>query len=155
MSERACADCKPEYGDCLNAGCFMDQQHPKGDEGAAAPGHGRTVELVEKLKWVRKFIEYARYELQPGTQQPFDQFPRQDAADKAMAEIDLVVAGLEASLSANTSEPGKPTEQQMTGRLSAMETRATHEQRKRAYYSLRDWFDSLSRSHPQAGQEEK
>jgi hypothetical protein len=50
--------------------------------------------LREKLAWVRKFIEYARYELQPGEQQFGDQFPRQDAADKAMAEIDTVIAAL-------------------------------------------------------------
>jgi hypothetical protein len=48
------------------------------------------------LKWVRTFIEYARYELEPGEQQAGDQFPRQSAADKAMAEIDAVLAAVQA-----------------------------------------------------------
>lgn len=46
------------------------------------------------LMWVRKFVEYARYELQPGEQQVGDQFPRQDAADKAIAKLDGIIATL-------------------------------------------------------------
>jgi hypothetical protein len=26
MRQRACDGCKPEYGDCLNAGCFLDDE---------------------------------------------------------------------------------------------------------------------------------
>jgi hypothetical protein len=51
-------------------------------------------ESVEKLTWVRKFVEYARYELEPGVMQPGDQFPRQDAADKAVAELDSVIVAI-------------------------------------------------------------
>jgi hypothetical protein len=43
------------------------------------------------LRWVRKFIEYARYELEPGAMQLGDQFPRQADADKAIAVIDAVM----------------------------------------------------------------
>jgi hypothetical protein len=64
---------------------------------ASAPGNwdapSRDV-MEQELRWVRKFIEYARYELQPGEQQVGDQFPRQDAADKAMAKIDGILAKL-------------------------------------------------------------
>lgn len=48
--------------------------------------------LRPDVAWVRKFIEYARYELEPGESQPFDQFPRQAEADKAMAKLDAWLA---------------------------------------------------------------
>ena len=54
--------------------------------------------LVEDAKWLRKFVEYARYELEPGTQQPGDQFPRQDAADRAIGLIDKMIDELSALL---------------------------------------------------------
>jgi len=49
---------------------------------------------LKDLAWVKKFIEYARYELQPGETQVGDQFPRQADADKAIRILDaLLVSG--------------------------------------------------------------
>jgi hypothetical protein len=50
--------------------------------------------LVTQLKWVRSFVEYARYVLEPGPRESGDQFPRQLDADKAMAELDAVMLAL-------------------------------------------------------------
>lgn len=49
-------------------------------------------ETETKLKWLRKFVEYARYELQPGEAKMGSQFPHQADADKAMAMIDELLA---------------------------------------------------------------
>jgi hypothetical protein len=46
---------------------------------------------LKDLRWVRSFIEYARYELQPGESQFGDQFPRQADADKAMGILDALL----------------------------------------------------------------
>jgi hypothetical protein len=40
------------------------------------------------LEWVRQFVEYARYVLEPGESQFGDQFPRQADADKAIRILD-------------------------------------------------------------------
>ncbi|HVI39907.1 MAG TPA: hypothetical protein VM577_04535 [Anaerovoracaceae bacterium] len=44
------------------------------------------------LEWVKSFIEYARYELEPGEMQPGDQFPRQADADKAIRILEKEIA---------------------------------------------------------------
>lgn len=54
----------------------------------------RTRLIAAKLKWLRSFVVYARYELQPGTSQPGDQFPRQADADRALSEIDAIAEAL-------------------------------------------------------------
>lgn len=44
------------------------------------------------LEWVRQFVEYARYVLEPGERQVGDQFPRQVDADKAIRILDEEIA---------------------------------------------------------------
>ena len=71
--------------------------------------------IFEKLQWVLKFIEYARYELQPGEAVIGSQFPHQADADKAMALIAEVMSSLYAgsvsdSASAERSDPPRRSE---------------------------------------------
>lgn len=48
--------------------------------------------LVEALRRAQVFIEYARYELQPGKATIGDQFPRQEDADIVLARIKAALA---------------------------------------------------------------
>jgi hypothetical protein len=50
-----------------------------------------TPALVAALKKAKSFIEYARYELQPGKAQLGDQFPRQDDADAVLGLIEAAL----------------------------------------------------------------
>jgi hypothetical protein len=52
-------------------------------------------EILKALNHAIKFIEYARYELEPGELQLGDQFPRQGCADKEIASLKEVVKALE------------------------------------------------------------
>lgn len=56
---------------------------------ADGQAHGRAEREPESelLKRAKTFIEYARYELQPGLAQIGDQFPRQEDADKVINEL--------------------------------------------------------------------
>jgi hypothetical protein len=53
-----------------------------------------NAELLATLKDVRTFIEYARYELEPGEMQSGDQFPRQGCADKRLAKLTEAINAL-------------------------------------------------------------
>ena len=53
---------------------------------------GKEGSLKTGLEWVKSFIEYARYELEPGEMQPGDQFPRQADADKAIRILEKEIA---------------------------------------------------------------
>ncbi len=61
--------------------------------------------LERKLKWVRSFCEYARYVLEPGTAKVGSQFPHQADADRAMKELDEVLAALRPSEGPETGRP--------------------------------------------------
>jgi hypothetical protein len=65
-----------------------------------------TPRQEEELQWVRKFIEYARYELEPGEMQLGDQFPRQGDADKAIGILDRIL-GRETPQEPRQPEEGK------------------------------------------------
>jgi hypothetical protein len=49
-------------------------------------------DLRAQIEWVKKFIEYARYELQPGEAKIGSQFPHQADADKAIGILDKLLA---------------------------------------------------------------
>lgn len=57
------------------------------------PLAARVHALIAPLRQAKTFIEYARYELQPGKATFPDQFPKQEDAD-------VVIAALEAALAA-------------------------------------------------------
>jgi hypothetical protein len=52
--------------------------------------------IREALRRARTFIQYARYELEPGESQVGDQFPRQGCADKEIARLSAALAELDA-----------------------------------------------------------
>lgn len=51
-------------------------------------------EALSALSHARMFIEYARYELEPGLATIGDQFPRQEDADKEIKNIDAAIEKL-------------------------------------------------------------
>ena len=57
-----------------------------------------TPDTRTALEKIRKFIEYARYELQPGPPVFGTQFPTQVCADKELARIDALLS----------TSPGEP-----------------------------------------------
>lgn len=57
----------------------------------AADALSAAQRLREALAKARTFIEYARYELEPGLAQFGDQFPKQEDAYKVMALIDAAL----------------------------------------------------------------
>lgn len=76
--------------------------NPKTDQSSDPSRSGETPRpITERLRWVKSFIEYARYELQPGESRVGDQFPRQADADKAIATIADVLGELTAVSSLN------------------------------------------------------
>jgi len=52
----------------------------------------RILDLRAALEHAKKFIEYARYELEPGPPVVGTQFPTQVCADKEVESIDAVLA---------------------------------------------------------------
>jgi hypothetical protein len=74
--------------------------------GEALLASRETPRQEEELQWVRKFIEYARYELEPGEMQMGDQFPRQGDADKAIGILDRIL-GRETPQEPRQPEEGK------------------------------------------------
>jgi hypothetical protein len=75
------------------------------------------VARLRQIKWLRSFIEYARYELQPGEPKIGDQFPRQCEADKALKIVDALLASLPPSEDAQGWRPIETAPQNAGGVL--------------------------------------
>jgi hypothetical protein len=81
--ERAVIWCRSDAEHVLSA---LNQRD--GEAAAEAYGYARgRADQRETLKRARTFIEYARYELEPGKATLGDQFPRQEDADVVLADI--------------------------------------------------------------------
>lgn len=80
------------------AAAALAKPDPRGDQRSDSMAGTEPRLIFDKLQWVKKFIEYARYELQPGEATIGSQFPHQADADKAIATINEVLAMLYAGL---------------------------------------------------------